>query len=126
MYKYIKVLDLLKQNELITYDMVNVSNKALRMLIYRLRQKGCTIYEYRGRGYSLKPLKLLTNREKEILDILSDYELWTPEDISVKLYGDYNSYKGTSGLISRLRQKRYKIKSIYKVGYILEKEDTNG
>jgi hypothetical protein len=54
MYKYIKLLDLLKKNELVTYEMVsNVADtkKDFRMAIYRLRQKGYKISNVTRKGY---------------------------------------------------------------------------
>jgi hypothetical protein len=54
MYKYIKLLDLLKKNEVVTYEMVNDTNKNLRMMIWRLRLKGYKISNVQKQGYILE------------------------------------------------------------------------
>jgi hypothetical protein len=57
MYKYIKLLDLLKKNELVTYEMVvdeMHTKKYFTMGIYRLRKKGYKITNVTRKGYVLE------------------------------------------------------------------------
>jgi hypothetical protein len=54
MYKYIKLLDLLKKNEVVTYEMVDDTNKNLRVMIWRLRLKGYKISNVQKKGYILE------------------------------------------------------------------------
>src|SRR4030042_2942289 len=118
MNKY-QILGLLKTQNLVNAkdlnnQSINITSKALRMHIMRLRLEGYEIFGYRGRGYSLDNQILLTNKEMEVLKLLSDYTIWSSEDISANIWGDYNSYLSVSGYISRLRKHGYEIKNIFK------------
>lgn len=61
MYKYIKLLDLLKKNEIVKYEMVNISRNGLRQAIYRLRESGYKIENVFNEGYILKKDETFAN-----------------------------------------------------------------
>jgi hypothetical protein len=57
-YKYIKLLDLLRKNEMVTYEMVDDTNKNLRIMIWRLRSKGYKISNVQKKGYILENVRM--------------------------------------------------------------------